>query len=318
MNAKSTKLVCALAILAACLLTVSPLRAQSRGATLSGTVTGPGGAVAHAMVTVESLITGESKTTGTDSAGRYTVANLAPGKYRVSVSAAGFNKQTVTVTLAAGLTRTENFQMASALSLQSLGFSKAQTQSNRKEQALLNKRSHMLQIHQKLGLITAIPMVATLIAATQAGGRHGSPTARDVHMGLGAATAGLYWATAYYAIFAPRVPGVKTRGPIRFHEAMAWIHGPGMILTPILGILAEEQRNKGERVHGIAKYHGLVAIITASAFGLALVSVAKPRWIPGLEHHVAALFPFHHREILNAARHPRASGPGAATAEGRK
>jgi hypothetical protein len=318
MNGKSTKLVGVLATLAVWLLTVAPLGAQSRGATLSGTVTGAGSAVAHAMVTVESLITGESKTTETDAAGRYTVPDLAPGKYRVSVSAAGFNKQTVTVTLSAGLTHTENFQLASALSLQSLGFSKSQTQSNSKEQALLNKRSHMLQIHQKLGLITAIPMIATLVAATQAGGRHGSPTGRDVHMALGAATAGLYWATAYYAIFAPRVPGVKTRGPIRFHEAMAWIHGPGMILTPILGILAEQQRNKGKRVHGMAKYHGLVAIITASAFGLALVSVSKPGWIPGLEHHVAALFPFHHRDILNAARRSQASKAGGATAEGRK
>lgn len=55
---------------------------------------------------------------------------------------------------------------------------------------------------------------------------------------------------------------------------MAWIHGPGMILTPILGALAYSQKNNGERVHGIAKAHGPVAIVTAGAFGAALLSVS--------------------------------------------
>ena len=60
----------------------------------------------------------------------------------------------------------------------------------------------------------------------------------------------------------------------RFHEAMAWIHGPGMILTPILGAMAFSQKNNGEKVHGIAAAHGPVAIVTAGAFGAALLSVS--------------------------------------------
>ena len=36
---------------------------------------------------------------------------------------------------------------------------------------------------------------------------------------------------------------------IRFHEALAWIHGPGMILTPVLGAMAYKQENAGEKVH---------------------------------------------------------------------
>lgn len=47
-----------------------------------------------------------------------------------------------------------------------------------------------------------------------------------------------------------------------------------MILTPILGEMAFSQRSNGEKVHGIAKLHGQVAIITASAYGAAILSVS--------------------------------------------
>ena len=161
-----------------------------------------------------------------------------------------------------------------APSLGDLGFSPADTKSNPKEQALLDKRTHMLKIHQRLGLMTTIPMIASVATSINAGGRNTSNTDRTVHMILGSATAGLYFTTAYFAIRAPRVEGAKSRGPIRFHKAMAWIHGPGMILTPILGALAYSQKNNGERVHGIAKAHGPVAIVTAGAFGAALLSVS--------------------------------------------
>jgi hypothetical protein len=47
-----------------------------------------------------------------------------------------------------------------------------------------------------------------------------------------------------------------------------------MILTPILGALAYQQKNNGEHVHGLAAAHGPVAIVTAGAFGAALLSVS--------------------------------------------
>lgn len=161
-------------------------------------------------------------------------------------------------------------------SLQGLGFPPNEIQGNAKEQELLNRRSHMLQIHQKLGLIAAIPMVAAIFSGPGAKGHHGlpgSPTGRDVHMGLGIVTTGLYWASAYYAIRAPRIPDEKSYGLIRLHKAMAWIHGPGMILTPILGAIAFSQLSRGERVHGIAKYHAWAAYTTTAAYGVAILSV---------------------------------------------
>jgi hypothetical protein len=131
----------------------------------------------------------------------------------------------------------------------------------------------MLKMHQRFGLITLAPLVAT-IATSSFAGRHGTAAERDVHAALGSVTADMYFMTAYYAIRAPRIPGTVTRGPIRLHKALAWIHGPGMILTPILGAMAFSQENKGERVHGIAKAHGAVADVTYVAFGLAVLSVS--------------------------------------------
>jgi len=161
-----------------------------------------------------------------------------------------------------------------APSLEDLGLTPSQTQSDPQLQARLDKRAHMLKIHQRLGLITAIPMIASVATGFGAGGKGTSTSDRWAHLALGSATGDLYFTTAYFAIFAPRIPGTQTRGPIRVHKALAWIHGPGMILTPILGAIAFDQKSKGEKVHGIASAHGAVAIVTAGAFGAALLSVS--------------------------------------------
>ncbi|HEX5234351.1 MAG TPA: hypothetical protein VFW25_03370 [Silvibacterium sp.] len=165
-----------------------------------------------------------------------------------------------------------------------LGISASQTQGSARQQALLDKRTHMLKVHQTLGLITAIPMAAALITGPQAKakGRNGetitepSQANLDFHIALGGLTTGMYAATAYYAAFAPKVPGVKKKGAIRVHEALIWVHGPGMVLTPVLGIIAYKQENAGERVHGIASAHGAVAEITAAAYGASLIAVSWP------------------------------------------
>jgi len=161
-----------------------------------------------------------------------------------------------------------------APSLGDLGFPAEQTKPNPEEQARLDKRSHMLKIHQRLGLITTVPLVATVVTGSFAGGKRTSSTDRDLHAALGATTAGLYFTTASFAIFAPKPHGIETRGPIRVHKALAWIHGPGMILTPILGALAFEQKSRGERVHGIASAHAAVGYVTAAAYGAAIASVS--------------------------------------------
>jgi hypothetical protein len=175
---------------------------------------------------------------------------------------------------ASAQTQTPPPNNSQAPSLEDLGLTPSQTQSDPQLQARLDKRAHMLKIHQRLGLITAIPMIASVATGFGAGGKSTSTSDRGAHLALGSVTGDLYFTTAYFAIFAPRIPGTQTRGPIRVHKALAWIHGPGMILTPILGAIAFDQKSKGEKVHGIASAHGAVAIVTAGAFGAALLSVS--------------------------------------------
>ncbi|HWG36650.1 MAG TPA: hypothetical protein VN690_02935, partial [Terriglobales bacterium] len=163
----------------------------------------------------------------------------------------------------------------SSLSLSSLGFPASATQGNAAEQARLNRRARMLKIHQTLGLITTVPLAATVATGFFAGGRATSSNVRNLHAALGISSAALYGLTAYYAIAAPRLAGQQDHGPIRLHEIMAWIHGPGMVLTPIFGAMAYQQRSRGERVHGVAQLHSAVAIATVAAYTVAILAVTK-------------------------------------------
>lgn len=294
-------------------LTLHSVQAQSF-ASISGVVKNSAGkSVSDAEVSIHEVNTTHSTEIKTDAHGSYTEPKLNPGTYIISAYEDGLNPQTANVTLIAAEEYHTDFVLdaepqqqetpsnklpsapqptqqtspagnANAPSLQDLGFGANQTQGSAQQQALLNKRTHMLKVHQTLGLITAIPMVATLITGPQAKakGKNGEPITEptsanlDFHMALGGLTTGLYFTTAYYAIFAPKIPGVKPKGAIRLHRDLEWVHGPGMIITPILGIMAYKQENAGEKVHGIASAHGAAGYITAAAYGASIVAVSWP------------------------------------------
>jgi len=291
--------VAGLAVFGLLVALAQSLMAQTAGTgALTGKVTDTSGAViANGTVTATNVDTGLARTATTGTDGIYKIDLLPPGSYRVKFEATGLKTMeipsaTVTGTTAAvldgkleagevvnGKAPQENLPNApssstTAPSLQDLGISPEQTQGSAQDQARLDKRTHMLKVHQRLGLITLAPLIATFITSANAGGKNTSNTDRTVHMVLGAVSGDLYFMTAYYAIRAPKIPGTETRGPIRLHKALAWIHGPGMILTPILGAIAYNQKNNGEKVHGIASAHGPVAIVTGAAFGIAVMSVS--------------------------------------------
>lgn len=168
-------------------------------------------------------------------------------------------------------------------SLSDLGLSNA---ANPALQARLDRHTQMLKIHQKLGLITLIPMAAAVISSAGAGAHHngqtgtvtttGSTTGRDVHVALGATTVAMYGATAYFAIAAPKIPEGHAKGGIRIHKYLIFVHAPGMVLTPILGVMAFNQLNNGEKVHGIASAHAAVAWTTVISYSAAIVAVSWP------------------------------------------
>lgn len=257
-------------------LGLSTLLLAQNATNLSGTVKDASGApVPNAKLSLKNSSTGQAVEAQADREGAYHFADVTPGEYELTTSASGFETKTDIVHLGS-TPQTEDITLAATAgpSLSDLGFNTADTKGNAAEQARLDKRTHMLKIHQKMGLITAAPLAATIITGFGAGGHRTSSSTRDLHAALGGTTAALYFTTAYFAIRAPKISGTETRGPIRLHKALAWVHGTGMVLTPILGIMAFQQKSRGERIHGLAQAHGPVAIITGAAYGAALLSVS--------------------------------------------
>ena len=96
------------AIWAIAFLFAGQSRAQVAGATLSGTITDPSGAaIPTAEVSVTNKETGVNRAVVTDTAGFYSIPNLLPGTYDVTVAARGFStakESGIQLTVGAGQT----------------------------------------------------------------------------------------------------------------------------------------------------------------------------------------------------------------------
>src|SRR5260370_30310615 len=94
MNSRLIQFVLFVWAVGLCLVISHPLRAQVAGGNLSGTITGPSGAVGpNEEVVVKNSATGITRNVTTNADGFYSAANLVHGNYEVSVSAAGFNTE---------------------------------------------------------------------------------------------------------------------------------------------------------------------------------------------------------------------------------
>lgn len=113
---KLNRILAGLAIaVMALLVAVRPIsmKAQVAGATLSGLVTDPTGApIPGAELTAINVETGVKTPLKSDKDGVYSMPNLLPGNYKVSVTAGGFSSKVATgITLTVGATATLNVQL---------------------------------------------------------------------------------------------------------------------------------------------------------------------------------------------------------------
>jgi uncharacterized surface anchored protein len=80
-------------------------QATTAAGAIQGTTTDPGGAVLPGVsIAITNVATGAKRALTTDSAGFYSVASLAPGKYQVAATASGFATTTTTLTVQIGTT----------------------------------------------------------------------------------------------------------------------------------------------------------------------------------------------------------------------
>src|SRR5258705_11725753 len=70
------------------------IRAQVAGGAVTGTVTGESGAAMPGVrVSIQDVGSGQSRIAGTNTSGIYSVPDLPPGKYEMTVAASGFTTQ---------------------------------------------------------------------------------------------------------------------------------------------------------------------------------------------------------------------------------
>jgi hypothetical protein len=155
--------------------------------------------------------------------------------------------------------------LAADLSLSDLGFKQEDLKVDPAMTKTLEIRQTKLQIHQKLGLATALMMTGTLLVAEKNGHGEDAPI-KDIHKYMGIATGLMYWTTAYFSLSAPEVEGQKESGSSKLHQSLAWIHAPLMAIVPVLGYLNNKDRENGKSPSGIKKLHGGLASVAYATF----------------------------------------------------
>jgi hypothetical protein len=156
---------------------IAPIRvhAQATGATLSGAITDPSGAVIpNAKVSVKNTATGVVTNGTTNSAGLYTIPNLLPGPYEVTTSAEGFQAE-----VRSGITLTVGQQQA------------------------LNVALHLGQATQTISVVGAAPDVQ--LTTSSIGGDIDSTAVRELPLN------GRDWTTL--AVLQPGVSQLQIEAP---------------------------------------------------------------------------------------------------------
>ena len=126
-------------------------------------------------------------------------------------------------------------------------------------------RRTMLTLHQLGGYTTLAAMIATAFAGQMI--LNGHESYEGVKSPLAWTAVGLYFTTASLALLTPppviRRPGFSS---LSVHKALAWVHFTGMIITPILGTLIEED-------HEARLFHQVSGYATTAAFAGAMLTI---------------------------------------------
>lgn len=126
-------------------------------------------------------------------------------------------------------------------------------------------RRTMLTLHQVGGYVTLASMLATAFCGQMI--INGNESYEDAKGALAWTTVGLYFTTAAFSLLSPppviRRPGFSS---LTVHKTLAWVHFSGMMITPILGTLIEDQRK-------LRVFHQTAGYVTTAAFAGAMISI---------------------------------------------
>ncbi len=154
-----------------------------------------------------------------------------------------------------------------APSLEDLGFSQDEIKSDPQYQKELQIRSDMLQIHQTLGLITAVPLATEYVLGfVTAGNVANGSTNTGLHAVLGVSTTALYATTALFAILAPKPKGLKPSGNTQTHVDLAWVHAPLMVAVPVLGDIVNSRVQNHQPLGDLGTIHGVLATALVASY----------------------------------------------------
>jgi hypothetical protein len=126
-------------------------------------------------------------------------------------------------------------------------------------------RRAMLTMHQIGGFTTLAAMIATAYCGQMIiNGHEGYKEPKETLAGV---TVTLYFATASLALLSPP-PAIRRPGfsSISLHKALAWGHFTGMIITPLLGTMIEDNRK-------LRVFHQVSGYATTALFAGAMITV---------------------------------------------
>lgn len=136
----------------------------------------------------------------------------------------------------------------------------------------LEERTWKMNLHPTMGHITAGLMTVSVATALMAKNRDNNKGRTDgtgpinLHRAISYITAASYFFTGYLSLTAPKPVDFEDEHDRKIHKHLAYVHVPAMILAPILGTIAYNQRKKYGETRGIGKMARPAMYIAAAAF----------------------------------------------------